>query len=110
MKVFGCIAYVHVPNELRKKLDNKAEKCIFVGYSEETKGYKLYNPYTQKIIIIRDVTFDENGVWDWSKKEKESLPIPVTTNEEVNDTNGEPPPASTSLDVSTSDPPIHEYP
>ena len=29
MKVFGCDAYVDVPKEKRKKLDNKAEKCIF---------------------------------------------------------------------------------
>ena len=33
LKVFGCIAYVHVPNELHTKLDPKAEKCIFIGYS-----------------------------------------------------------------------------
>ena len=25
-KVFGCIAYIHVP-------DSKLEKCIFIGYS-----------------------------------------------------------------------------
>ena len=31
LKVFGCIAYVHVPDELRRKLDPKAEKCILVG-------------------------------------------------------------------------------
>ena len=30
LKVFGCIFYVHVPNELRTKLDAKAEKCIFL--------------------------------------------------------------------------------
>ena len=32
LKVFGCIAYVHVLDE-RTKLDPKAEKCIFIGYS-----------------------------------------------------------------------------
>jgi transposase InsO family protein len=31
-KVFGCIAYAHVPKETRSKLDDKSEKCIFVGY------------------------------------------------------------------------------
>ena len=31
LKVFGCIAYVHVPDELRTKLDPKVEKCIFIG-------------------------------------------------------------------------------
>ncbi len=35
LKVFGCIAYVHVPDELRTKLDSKVEKCVFIGYSLE---------------------------------------------------------------------------
>lgn len=28
-RIFGCIAFAHVPNEKRKKLDNKREKCFF---------------------------------------------------------------------------------
>ena len=55
MKVFGCVAYAHVPDQLRKKLDNKGEKCIFFGYSDDSKVYKLYNPSTKKVIISRDV-------------------------------------------------------
>ena len=55
MKVFGCVAYAHVPDRLRKKLDNKGEKCISVGYSDDSKEYKLYNPSTKKFIISRDV-------------------------------------------------------
>ena len=39
LKVFGCLAYVHIPDELRPKLDPKAEKCVFIGYSLEQKGY-----------------------------------------------------------------------
>jgi len=35
LRVFGCIAYVHVPDEKRSKLDPKVEKCIFIGYSSE---------------------------------------------------------------------------
>ena len=31
MRVFGCVAYAHIPDQLRKKLDSKGEKCIFVG-------------------------------------------------------------------------------
>ena len=41
LKVFGCDAYVHVPKEKRSKLDNKYEKCIFIGYKDGMKGYKL---------------------------------------------------------------------
>ena len=33
LKVFGCIAYVHIPDDKSSKLDLKAEKCIFIGYS-----------------------------------------------------------------------------
>ena len=53
-----------VPNQLRKKLDKKGQKCIFVGYSEDTKAYKLYDPVARKVIISRDVQFVENESWD----------------------------------------------
>jgi hypothetical protein len=35
LRVFGCIAYVHVLDEKKSKLDPKVEKCIFIGYSLE---------------------------------------------------------------------------
>ena len=47
LRVFGCEAFMHVPKEKRSKLDNKAEKCIFVGYKDGIKGYKLWNPITR---------------------------------------------------------------
>ena len=58
-RVFGCVAYSLVPSELRKKLDDKSEKCIFIGYSEESNAYRLYNPISKKLIIRRDVKFEE---------------------------------------------------
>jgi hypothetical protein len=67
LRVFGCDAYVHVPKENRSKLDNKAEKCIFIGYKDGVKGYKLWNPETKKIVYSRDVVFRE--VKDVSKQE-----------------------------------------
>ena len=64
LKVFGCVAYAHVPNELRKKLYKKGQKCIFVSYSEDSKAYKLYDPIARKLIISRDVQFVENESWN----------------------------------------------
>jgi len=61
--VFGCIAYVHVPDEKRSKLDPKAEKCIFIRYSLEQKGYRCFNPSTRKLQVSRDVVFDEMISW-----------------------------------------------
>ena len=57
MRVFRCVAYAHVPDELRNKLANKGKKCIFFGYSDEYKDYKLYNPSTKKAIIKKFVQF-----------------------------------------------------
>ena len=63
LRVFGSIAYVHVPNEKRRKLDPKSEKCVLVGYSYEQKGYKCYNPPTKKVRVNRDVVFNESASW-----------------------------------------------
>jgi len=49
LKVFGYITYVHVLDEVRTKLDPKAKKYIFIGYSLEQKAYRCYNPMTCEI-------------------------------------------------------------
>ncbi|MCO5609565.1 hypothetical protein L7F22_063795 [Adiantum nelumboides] len=59
LRVFGCLAYAHIPQQLRGKLDDKAVKCIFMGYSSGSKGYRLYNPATNKIFESSDVSFAE---------------------------------------------------
>ena len=66
MKVFGCVAYAHIPNQLRKKLDSKGGKCIFIGYNEESEYYRLYIPSTKNFFFSRDVQFIEEESWDGS--------------------------------------------
>jgi len=66
MKIFGCVAYAHILDQLRKKLDSEGEKCIFIGYSEESKAYRLYIPSTKKFFVSRDVQFIEEEAWDGS--------------------------------------------
>ncbi|CAA3000335.1 pre-mRNA-splicing factor ATP-dependent RNA helicase DEAH10 [Olea europaea subsp. europaea] len=39
LKVFGCAAYSHQNEE---KLEPRSLKCIFLGYGEESKGYRLW--------------------------------------------------------------------
>jgi hypothetical protein len=70
LRIFGCLAYSQVPKSKRKKLDDRGEKCIFFGYSEESKAYKLYNPLTKKLVVSRDVIFDEESVSSWSNEDK----------------------------------------
>ena len=60
------MAYAKIPDARRTKLDDKSEKCIFVGYGERRMGYKLYNPITKKVIMSRDVIFEEDKSWEWN--------------------------------------------
>jgi hypothetical protein len=59
LKMFGCITYMHVPNEKRSKLDSKVEKCIFIEYSLEQKRYRCFNLSTRKLQMNKNVVFDE---------------------------------------------------
>ncbi len=63
-RVFGSPGFVHIPDEKRRKLDEKAVKCILVGYCETSKAYRMWNPTTRKLIISRDVAFDEGATWE----------------------------------------------
>ena len=65
-KIFGCVAYAHVHEEIRNKLDDQSENCIFIGYNDVSKAYRLYDPITKKLIINKDVEFKEKEAWDWS--------------------------------------------
>lgn len=56
---FGCDAYVMIPYEKRRKLDDKAKKMKFVGYDENSKGYRFVNEHF-KIIVSREYQFLES--------------------------------------------------
>ncbi|KAG8482489.1 hypothetical protein CXB51_024203 [Gossypium anomalum] len=56
LKIFGCPAYAHVDNG---KLELRSIKCVFLGYKASVKGYKLWCPENKKVVISRDVIFDE---------------------------------------------------
>lgn len=61
LKVFGCIAHAHVPDQLRKKFDPKSKEYLFVGYDEHTKAYRLFDVGRPgHIVKSRDVVFFEN--------------------------------------------------
>jgi hypothetical protein len=71
-QVFGCIGHVHVSDSKRKKLDDKSFQCVLLGMSEESKAYILYDPASKKIVVSRDVVFEENECWDWGRSNEEA--------------------------------------
>lgn len=63
MRIFGCKAFVLDKRRANGKLSSKAIPCVLVGYSTQSKAYRLWSPEQRKIIVSRDVKFfDEPGL------------------------------------------------
>ena len=62
----------------RSKLDEKAIKGIFIGYAPNSKGYKIFDLKTKKVILSHNVIVDKGYFWDLEKYEVVSdLPTKV---------------------------------
>ena len=98
IRVFGCVVYSHILSENRKKLDKKAQKLRFIGYTETARNYKVWDEEKRKCYIYHDVIFYEN---DFGKStgankleleniEEESVAeIPVKSKKEESDEENE---------------------
>ncbi|XP_020233029.1 uncharacterized protein LOC109813272 [Cajanus cajan] len=56
----------------RDKLDQKSKVGVFLGYNNNSKGYRIYNPTSKKILVSRNVKFDELSRWNWEKPKAEA--------------------------------------
>jgi hypothetical protein len=59
LRIFGCSTFSHVPSEKRTKLDPTTERGMLVGYSEVSKAYMIYIPALRRVVVRRDVRFEE---------------------------------------------------
>ena len=74
-------------------------KCIFVGYSEDIKGYRLLQPNSKGIIIRRDVRFNENvlackpylAVVSFSYSLLDNTPSDISSDTNIDDEHPPPP-------------------
>ena len=91
LHAFGCPVYVIYNAQERTKLDPKCRRCIFLGYANRVKGYRLWDPTAHKIVISKDVIFVEDQLKrrdedDNTIKEKsENVPVYVKNNLEKED-------------------------
>ena len=68
LRVFRCPTYVHIPNKERSKLNAKFRLCIFLGYQKWVTGFKLWDPKANKVVISRDVVFNEKAMLQCTHK------------------------------------------
>jgi hypothetical protein len=55
--IFGSSVYMMYNTQEVSKLDSKSRKCVFLGYVDGVKGYRLWDPIAHKVVISRDVIF-----------------------------------------------------
>lgn len=60
LRPFGCTAYAWIPGDLRRKLDDVARRCRMLGYEPNVKAWRLWDVNAKKVVISRDVRFDES--------------------------------------------------
>lgn len=92
IRMFGSPVMVHIPKVRRNKWDKKSQMLRLVGYSENTKGYRLYDQKTNKITVARDVVVMEshmNDTIDVVVEEREPDIEKNTTLEEENSISSE---------------------
>jgi hypothetical protein len=78
LQIFGSCAWARVPSEKRKALDPQSTTCIFVGYLDGVKGYKLLNLSTNMLIIEHNVQFEESSLHaPLEPHAKTSVPLPA---------------------------------
>jgi hypothetical protein len=87
LRVWGCPAKARLFNPQQKKLDTKTVSCHFIGYPDQSKGYRFYRPSRHtKFVETRQVVFLEDAEISGSFPTREisfeeiraELPIPVT--------------------------------
>ncbi|GJZ19930.1 retrovirus-related pol polyprotein from transposon TNT 1-94 [Tanacetum coccineum] len=83
--IFGSLCYIVRDGENLDKMKEKGDACIFVGYSTQSRAYRVYNKRTRVIIEYIHVNFDE--LPQMESDQVSSDPIPqsktVTTSNEL---------------------------
>ena len=66
LRTFGYIGQVRKTKPNLTKLEDRSTPMVFLGYAEGTKVYRLYDLRRGKVLVSRDVVFDEKAAWDWT--------------------------------------------
>ncbi|GJT45341.1 retrovirus-related pol polyprotein from transposon TNT 1-94 [Tanacetum coccineum] len=59
LHIFGCTCYITRDRENLDKMKEKGDPCVMVGYSTQSKGYRVYNKRTRLIAKSIHIKFDE---------------------------------------------------
>jgi len=68
LRIFGSVAYCHIPDEKQSKLEQTTKVGYLVGYNETSKAYRIYSLSSRKNVVRRDVKFMEDRAFRKSRE------------------------------------------
>jgi hypothetical protein len=69
LRVFGCTTYAKKLGPGISKLTDRTISGVFLGYEPGSKGFRVYDPAKGRLMVSRDVLFDEKKAWNWGEKD-----------------------------------------
>jgi hypothetical protein len=75
LRLFGSASYLHI--QTRSKIEPRSKPMVLVGYDETSKAYRCFDPTRKKIVISKDVLFNENII---------GVPNPIASSSQDDDT------------------------
>ena len=74
-RIFGSPVFCIVTKDARKKLDPIAELGILMGYTDTPHNYRVYLATSQRIVVRRDLKFDEHNAMQVSLERELQLQV-----------------------------------
>jgi len=72
-KTFGSKCYILRDRENLGKFDSKSDEGIFLGYSTNSRAYRVFNKRTETVMESINVVIDDEEVERPSRKEENQL-------------------------------------
>lgn len=76
LRVIGFLCYAAVTTPHKDKFGPKGIPCVFIGYPQNQKGYRLYDLNNKTVFCSRNVVFKEHM---FPFKQESEPPIPAST-------------------------------
>ncbi|KAF2345651.1 Integrase catalytic core [Trinorchestia longiramus] len=73
LALMDCFCFFNVPKDEREKLDSKSRTCVLLGYGSGTKGYRLYDFNAKRVLLSRDVVFNESQFISFEKEPSKKI-------------------------------------
>ncbi|XP_040370262.1 uncharacterized protein LOC112183342 isoform X3 [Rosa chinensis] len=94
LRVFGSPCYIYRDREYLGKFDARSDKGIFLGYSLDSRAYRVYNKRTMSVMESYNVSIDDCAVSNVQVNPDEDQPsgsrVNVGLNEETDDSSNDP--------------------